>query len=219
MGRSVRESYDEYAAAGRLRVPVAAWRWATGCGLVPPADAGPGLWSRAVVEAADPEVVRAALRGPIGAGVAADRLTEALGVPLPILRPRVTASAVGRLVKAGLLVYLGGVEFPDVHPDQVAVLARRRDLPALLDRHVPLGPDQAAVRLGVRRTDFDQVVRLGWLAPVASVDIDDKHHGRGDHGPPVLRRGHRAPGGGPPLRGLAGGAHRHAGPAFPARGP
>ncbi|OKK16254.1 hypothetical protein AMK16_26700 [Streptomyces sp. CB00455] len=31
----------------------------------------------------------------------------------------------------------------------MAALARRRDLPALLDRHVPLGPDQAAVRLGV----------------------------------------------------------------------
>ncbi|WP_330335356.1 hypothetical protein OHS33_37205 [Streptomyces sp. NBC_00536] len=178
MARSVREEYDEYAAASRLRVPVAAWRWAAGSGLVPAADAGPGLWSRAVVEAADPEAVRAALRGPVGAGWAADRLTEALGVPLPILRPRVRASAVGRLVKAGLLVYLGGdVEFPDVHPDQVAALARRRDLPALLDRHVPLGPDQAAVRLGVRRTDWDQVVRLGWVSPVGSVDVDYKRQG------------------------------------------
>ncbi|WP_272264041.1 hypothetical protein [Streptomyces xanthophaeus] len=120
---------------------------------------------RSVVEAADPEAVRAALRGPMGAGVAADRLTEALGVLLPILRPRVTASAVGRLVKAGFLVYLGGdPAFPEVHPDQVAALARRRDLPALLDRHVPLGPDQAAARLGVRRTDFDHLWRraAGW---------------------------------------------------------
>ncbi|MFF1561537.1 hypothetical protein [Streptomyces sp. NPDC058279] len=131
-----------------------------------------------MVEAADPEAVRAALRGPVGAGWAADRLTEALAVPLPILRPRVTASAVGRLVNAGLLVYLGGdVEFPDVHPDQVAALGRRRDLPALLDRHVPLGPDQAARRLGVRRTDFDQVVRLGWLSPIGSVDVDYKRQG------------------------------------------
>ncbi|WP_328765454.1 hypothetical protein [Streptomyces sp. NBC_00272] len=132
-----------------------------------------------MVEVADPEQVRAALRGPIGAGVAADRLTEALGVPLPILRPRVTAAAVGHLARAGLLVYLGGdTQFPDVHPDQVAALARRRDLPALLDRHVPLGPDQAARRLGVRRTDFDLIVgRLGWLAAVASVDVDYKHHG------------------------------------------
>ncbi|MFD9469924.1 hypothetical protein [Streptomyces goshikiensis] len=177
MVRSVREVYDEGQAAGRLRVPLAAWRWAAGSGLVPPADAGPGLWSRAAVEAADPEAVRAALRGPIGAGVAADRLTEALGEPLRC-RPRVTAAAVGHLAGAGLLVRLGGgAEFPDVHPDQVAALARRRDLSALLDRHVPLGPDQAARRLGVRRVDFDQVVRLGWVAPAGSVEIDYKRQG------------------------------------------
>ncbi|MFK0050538.1 hypothetical protein ACIQU4_41860 [Streptomyces sp. NPDC090741] len=101
-----REVYDEYAAAGRLRVPVAAWRWAAGSGLVPPADAGRREWSRAVVEAADPEAVRAALRGPMGAGVAADRLTQALGVPLPLRRPRVSASAVGRLVRAGRCIGL-----------------------------------------------------------------------------------------------------------------
>ncbi|MBT2469550.1 hypothetical protein J7E97_17100 [Streptomyces sp. ISL-66] len=177
MSRQQREVYDESQAAGRLRVPLAAWRWAVGSGLVPPADAGPGLWSRAVVEAADPEAVRAALRGPVGAGVAADRLTEALGEPLRC-RTRVTAAAVGHLAGAGLLVRLGGdAEFPHVHPDQVAALARRRNLPALLDRHVPLGPDQSAVRLGVRRVDFDQVVRLGWVAPAGSVEIDYKHHG------------------------------------------
>ncbi|MFE5864185.1 hypothetical protein ACFQ77_27095 [Streptomyces virginiae] len=130
-----------------------------------------------MVEAADPEAVRAGLRG-IEAGVAADRLTQALGVPLPILRPRVTASAVGHLVRAGLLVHLGGeVAFPVVHPDQVAALCRRRDLPALLDRHVPLGPEQTAVRLGVRRWDFDEVVRLGFVAPVGTVEIDFKRQG------------------------------------------
>ncbi|MFE1558885.1 hypothetical protein ACFW6V_28375 [Streptomyces sp. NPDC058734] len=173
-----REAYEEYGAAGRLRVPVAAWRWAAGTGLIPAADAGPGRWSRAVVEAADAEAVHAALRGPVGAGWAADRLTEALGVPLPRCRPRVTASAVGYLVKAGLLVYLGGeVEFPDVHPDQVAALGRRRDLPALLDRYVQLGPDQAARRLGVRRTDFDAAVRLGYVRPVGMVEVDYKKQG------------------------------------------
>ncbi|MFE2141533.1 hypothetical protein ACFXA3_07210 [Streptomyces sp. NPDC059456] len=93
-----------------------------------------------------------------------------------------TGSAVGHLVKAGLLVCLGGdTQFPDVHPDQVAALARRRDLPALLDRHVPLGPDQAAVglavRLAVRRTDFDAAVKLGFLSPAGSVDVDYKRQG------------------------------------------
>ncbi|MFE5713425.1 hypothetical protein ACFQ7J_21745 [Streptomyces sp. NPDC056501] len=177
MGKQ-REFYDEQAAAGRLGVPLAAWRWAAGSGLVPPADAGPGQWSRSAVEAVDAEGVRAALRGPMGAGQAADRLTEALGEPLPRCRPRVTAAAVGHLVKAGLLVWLGGeAACPDIHPDQVAALARRRDLPALLDRHVPLGPDQAAVRLGVRRTDYDQIVRLGWISRVSSVTIDYKSRG------------------------------------------
>ncbi|MGW5421610.1 hypothetical protein [Streptomyces sp. NPDC003943] len=85
---------------------------------------------------------------------AASRATMVTGC-----RPRVTASAVGHLVRASLLAYLGGdVAYLDVHPDQVAALARRRDLPALLDQHVPLGPDQAAQRLGVRRAD-----RRGWL--------------------------------------------------------
>ncbi|MFE4205484.1 hypothetical protein ACFRSX_30875 [Streptomyces goshikiensis] len=177
MGKQ-REFYDEQAAAGRLGVPVAAWRWAAGSGLVPPADAGPGQWLRSAVDGADAEGVRAALRGPMTAGQAADRLTEALGQPLPRCRPRVTATAVGHLVKAGLLVWLGGeAGCPDVHPDQLAALARRRDLPALLDRHVPFGPDQAAVRLGVRRVDFDQVVRLGWISPAGSVMIDYKSHG------------------------------------------
>ncbi|MFJ3880799.1 hypothetical protein ACIPW5_25495 [Streptomyces sp. NPDC090077] len=102
---------------------------------------------------------------------------EALGEPLRC-RPRVTASAVGHLVRAGFLVYLGGApEFPDVQPDQVDALARCRDLPVLLDRHVPLGPEQAARRLGVRRVDFDAVVRLGWVAPIGSVTVDYKHHG------------------------------------------
>ncbi|MFF4448721.1 hypothetical protein [Streptomyces sp. NPDC001502] len=46
-----------------------------------------------------------------------------------------------------------------------------------LDRHVPLGPDQAARRLGVRRVDFDAAVRLGFLSPVGTVEIDYKRQG------------------------------------------
>lgn len=37
---------------------------------------------------------------------------------------------------------------------------------------VPLGPDQAAARLGVRRTDFDHVVRLGLITPAGSAEVD-----------------------------------------------
>ncbi|WP_051716319.1 hypothetical protein [Streptomyces bikiniensis] len=86
-----------------------------------------------------------------------------------------TATAIGHLVRAGLLAYLGAdTTTPDVHPEQVAALARRRDLPALLDRHVPLGPDRAARRLGVRRTEWDQIVRLGWITPIGMVGVDCK---------------------------------------------
>ncbi|MEV7420398.1 hypothetical protein [Streptomyces sp. NPDC089919] len=42
----------------------------------------------------------------------------------------------------------------------------------LLDLYVPLGPDQAARRLGVRRTDFDHVVRIGLVAPTGSAEVD-----------------------------------------------
>ncbi|MFE6848002.1 hypothetical protein [Streptomyces sp. NPDC057686] len=42
MARSVREQYGEGQAAGRLQVPLAAWRWAVGSGLVAPTDADPG---------------------------------------------------------------------------------------------------------------------------------------------------------------------------------
>ncbi|MET9934601.1 MULTISPECIES: hypothetical protein [unclassified Streptomyces] len=130
---------------------------------------------RAVVQAADAEGIRAALPGVADAWRAAERLTQALGEPLPFGRPPVTATAVGHLVRAGLLAYLGAdTATPDVHPEQVAALARRRDLPTLPGRHVPLGPDQAAVRLGVRRTDFDHVVRLGWITPVGTVTVDFK---------------------------------------------
>ncbi|MFC8817862.1 hypothetical protein [Streptomyces rochei] len=126
----------------------------------------------------DAEAVRAALRGPAAAFWAAERLNEALGEPLPFGRPRVTAAAVGHLVRAGHLAYLGGdADCPDVHPDQVEAMARRRDLPALLDRHVPLGPDQAALRLGVRRVDFDRMVDLGWITPTGAVEIDYKRQG------------------------------------------
>ncbi|MFD0378686.1 hypothetical protein [Streptomyces sp. NPDC127112] len=93
MGKQ-REFCDEQRGSREARSPIAAGRWAAGPGLVPPADAGPGQWSRFAVDAADAEGVRAALRGPMGAGQAADRLTEALGEPLPRCRPRVPAAAV-----------------------------------------------------------------------------------------------------------------------------
>ncbi|MFG2298562.1 hypothetical protein [Streptomyces sp. NPDC048603] len=42
----------------------------------------------------------------------------------------------------------------------MAALTRRRDLTALPDRHTLLGPEQAALRLSVRRTEVDHLTRL-----------------------------------------------------------
>ncbi|MFD5936314.1 hypothetical protein [Streptomyces sp. NPDC060333] len=141
-------------------------------GVVLAADAGEGLGSRAVVERADVEGVRAGLVS-VSAFEAAERLTAALGVPLPPLRPAVTGRMIGDLTVAGILLRLEGPkETPVVHADQVAPLTRRRDLAALLDRHTFLGPDQSAVRLGLRRTDFDHLVRLAMLRPARTESVD-----------------------------------------------
>ncbi|WP_243741208.1 hypothetical protein [Streptomyces sp. 8K308] len=53
-----------------------------------------------------------------------------------------------------------------LHPGQVDDLCRRGDLAELVAANSPLGPDQAAERLGVRRTDFDHMRRLGWISGV-----------------------------------------------------
>ncbi|MEV7730217.1 hypothetical protein AB0P15_36720 [Streptomyces sp. NPDC087917] len=80
---------------------------------------------------------------------------------------------IGDLTRAGVLLRLQGpMDAPLVHVDQVTALARRRDLPALLDRHVLYGPDQAAVRLGLRRTDLDHLLRRTLLTPARTVAVD-----------------------------------------------
>lgn len=35
----------------------------------------------------------------------------------------------------------------------------------------PLGPEQAATRLKVRRADFDRMVRLGWIRSPQSIEV------------------------------------------------
>ncbi|MCX5205747.1 hypothetical protein OG897_30380 [Streptomyces sp. NBC_00237] len=83
-----------------------------------------------------------------------------------------TSRQVGDLARAGLLAVLGAdTDASDVHPDQVAALARHHDLAHILDRHLCLGPEQAAIRLGVRRTELNELCRLAWLRPCRTVTI------------------------------------------------
>lgn len=163
-----RTEYDERRAAGRLRVPMTAWRWAVHTGIVPPPDVPGGLWSRAAVEAMNPEAITAALPGePLSGGQAADRIAEALGTPnVRGEAATVTAFVVRRFMAAGMLAELSANPAGSlVHPSQVAEVCARPDLAELVAAESPLGPDQAAARLGVRRTDWDHMVRLGWIEP------------------------------------------------------
>ncbi|MER7111161.1 hypothetical protein [Streptomyces sp. NPDC000229] len=163
-----RTEYDESQAAKRLRVPAAAFRWARHSGVIPAPDAGAGQWSRAAVEAMDPDVIQASLpREPISGGVAADRIADALGTPnQPGEKANVGTFVVHRFIDRGLLKDL--TANPDgvlLNPDQVDAVCQREDLPDLVAADAPLGPNQAAERLGVRRTDFDHMLRLSWVKP------------------------------------------------------
>jgi hypothetical protein len=169
-----RTEYDASQAAKRLKVPAAAFRWARHTGLIPAPDVSSSRWSRASVEALDSDAIRAAMpTPPISGGAAADRIADALGTPNVISeKANVTAFVVRRFVDRGLLVDLSAN--PDGtlhHPDQVDQVCRREDLADLVAADTPLGPEQAAARLRVRRADFDHMVRLGWVRSPQSIEV------------------------------------------------
>ncbi|MFH8610981.1 hypothetical protein ACH4D5_26245 [Streptomyces sp. NPDC018029] len=175
MARVRRAEYDATQATKRLKVSAAAFRWARHTGLIPAPDASSWQWSRAAVEALDADAIRAAMPSPpISGGAAADRIANALGTPNPTTygeRANVTAFVVRRLVDPGLLVDLSAN--PDGtlhHPDQVDQVCRREDLADLVAADTPLGPEQAAARLRVRRADFDHMVRLEWVRSPQSIE-------------------------------------------------
>ncbi|MFE2640148.1 hypothetical protein ACFXKF_36290 [Streptomyces scopuliridis] len=164
-----RTEYDAQQAAGRLKVPIAAFRWARHAGVIPPPDAGDRRWIRATVEAMDPGTIQASLpNGTISGGQAADRIAEALGTPnTPGETPVVGTFTIRRLIARGLLVDLTtNDDYELVNPEQVTEVCARPDLSQMTADDAPLGPTQAAEHLGVRRVDFDHMhLRLGWVAP------------------------------------------------------
>ncbi|MGW7341249.1 hypothetical protein [Streptomyces sp. NPDC054808] len=171
-----RTEYDASQAAKRLKVPAATFRWARHTGLIPNPDASSWQWSRAAVEALDADAIRAAMpTPPISGGVAADRIADALGAPNPTAygeRATVTAFVIRRFVDRGLLVDLSTNGDGTLHhPDQVAEVCRREDLADLVAADTPLGPEQAAARLRVRRADWDHMVRLGWVRSPQSIEV------------------------------------------------
>ncbi|MFL0395192.1 hypothetical protein ACH0CM_21020 [Streptomyces albus] len=169
-----RTEYDAGQAAKRLKVPAAAFRWARHTGLIPAPDVSSWQWSRAAVEALDADAIRAAMPSPpIGGGAAADRIADALGTPNVIgEKGHVTAFVVRRFVDRGLLADLSATRDGTLHhPGQVDQVCRREDLADLAAADTPLGPEQAAARLGVRRADFDWMVRLGWVRSPQSIEV------------------------------------------------
>ncbi|MFE1453399.1 hypothetical protein [Streptomyces olivaceoviridis] len=169
-----RTEYDECQAAKRLGVPVAAFRWARHAQLIPAPDVSCWHWSRVAVEAMDADAIRASLpHEPISAAVAADRIAQALGTPnVPGEPPVVSAFAVRRLITRGLLVDLSAnPEAVRINPDQVTEVCGIEDLAHRLAAEAPLGPDQAAARLGVRRVDFDHMRKLEWVRPAERREV------------------------------------------------
>nr|WP_237308077.1 hypothetical protein [Streptomyces sp. SAT1] len=83
-----------------------------------------------------------------------------------------TAFVVRRFVDRGLLADLSANADGTLHhPGQVDQVCRREDLAALVAADTPLGPEQAAARLRVRRADFDHMVRLGWVRSPQSIEV------------------------------------------------
>ncbi|MFJ1662345.1 hypothetical protein [Streptomyces anthocyanicus] len=169
-----RSEYNEGQAAKRLKVSVTAFRWGRHAGLVPEPDLPLSQWSRAAVEALDAVAIAAAMPAePISGSAAADRIAAAVGAPnMPGAKTRVSAFVVRRFVDRGLLTDLS--TNPDgtlLHPAQVDQLCRRPDLAELVAADTPVGPDQAADRLKVRRADFDHMVRLGWIRSPQTIEV------------------------------------------------
>ncbi|GAA3372604.1 hypothetical protein GCM10017744_104780 [Streptomyces antimycoticus] len=95
-----------------------------------------------------------------------------LGTPNVIgEKANVTAFVVRRLVDRSLLVDLSASPAGTLHhPGQVAEVCQREALPDLVVANTPLGPEQAAARLGVRRADFALMVWLGWVRSPQSIE-------------------------------------------------
>ncbi|KOG86796.1 hypothetical protein ADK38_29040 [Streptomyces varsoviensis] len=112
---------------------------------------------------------------PISGSAAADRIADALGTPNPTAygeKANVTTFVVRRLIDRGLLTELSAN--PDgslLHPGQVADVCRREDLADLVAADTPLGPEQAAERLRLRRADWNHLVRLGWARSPQSIEV------------------------------------------------
>ncbi len=189
MPRGRLAEYHPFQAAKLLHVTDAQFTWARHAKLIPPPDASETTWLRATVEAMNAEKIARALPQPVGTHHAAGLIAAALGTPNPPNGPMIVkAWTVERFVRRGLLTRLGSSPTL-LHPMQVERLCRRKGVAGLVAQETPLGPEQAAVRLGIRRADFDHVVRLGWVKAVDSWEVQFGTSKAGAVDVPIYRSG------------------------------
>jgi len=189
MPRGRLAEYHPVQAAKLLHVTDAQFRWAQHAKIVPPPDATEQTWLRATVEAMDAAKIVRALPQPVTAGMAADLIAASLGIPNPPMgKPFVKAWTVERFVNRGLLLRLAYSPC-EVNPAQVAKLCLRKDIWDLLAAETPLGPDQSAARLGIRRSDWDHIVRLKWIKPAGWQSVQFGTSKAGAVDVPIYRSG------------------------------
>lgn len=162
--------YHEDQLAGRLRLPITVIRSARQAGAIPePAE--DGRWTRAQVDEMKTRVdeIETAGGSPISGQWACRLLEKRLGLEADSVK----VFQILRLVDRGLLHQLGSSPEAGtvVSAQLVARAAKHPDIRRMLAEDTPLGPDQAAERLGIRRTDWDHVVRAGWVHPAQWIEV------------------------------------------------
>jgi hypothetical protein len=133
-------------------------------GLIPPPARAGGRWSASVVDdlANRADEIRAAVGAvpDLGAGRAAEELSARLGI-------EVTADAVVELAARGLIPVVGEYKGCPLYCGRtVERITDTRAVAAAVRDGELLTAAEAAARLGIRRSDFDHLVRAGLLEPV-----------------------------------------------------
>jgi hypothetical protein len=162
--------YYESQLAQRLKLPITVVRSAIHAGAIPAPDTD-GRWTREAVDELKTrvgEIETAA--GPTLSGQQAGRVLEDR---LGLESDTVKVFHILRLVDRGLLHQLASsAEAGTVVAQQlVERAAEHPDIRRFLAEDTPLGPEQAATRLGIRRADWDHVVRAGWAIPSQWISV------------------------------------------------
>jgi hypothetical protein len=167
-----RDHYDENQLAQRLRLPIAEVRSARYAGAIPEPDINRWTWSRTVVDELKTRTkeIEAAAGGPMMSGHWAARYLEKR---LGLEEGSVRVFQILRLVDRGLLHQLSAsAEAGTIVAGQlVERAAEHPDIRRMLAEDAPLGPDQAAAHLGIRRSDWDHAVRAGWVTPAQWAEV------------------------------------------------